>query len=150
MKEKHVMINYLLKPYLTIQNVQDFVPDVSHPYPFGFVDRGRGGMTFLNTGVPIHFMAVVEFDKIKGPRGRHKHLKRQEHFYVVSGQIQGTYWLEDEAEAQKILHPAGTLVILQPGLYHTYEAVQGCALALEFSPQDYDKDDYHYPPDNAA
>ena len=139
------MINSI-DAFLKITNVLERLPNVDESYPFGFVNRGRGGMTFLNTRRPIEFMAFVEFTSEGGPRGRHKHLKRQECLYIVSGRLQATYWLEQEHEAQTFTHDPGTLIIIEPGLYHTYECIDGPALAFEFSTQIYDRYDYYYPP----
>ncbi len=131
--------------FLTIRYIKDYIPDTTHPYPFGFVDRGRGATTFLNMGQPHKFLALIEFDPAKGPRGRHKHMTKVESFYVVSGQLRGQYWIDDETKSEQHIHPAGTLITIQPGLFHTLESKDGMALALEISPQSFDLKDHYYP-----
>ena len=134
-----------LSQYLKIENVLGIKPDTSQSHPFGFADFGRGGMTFLNFDWPSHFVALVEFRPDAGPRGRHKHLKRLECLYIVSGTLKATYWLDDRIDAIDFIHPTGTLLTLQPGLFHIYECVEGPALGLELSPQAFDLSDHHYP-----
>jgi mannose-6-phosphate isomerase-like protein (cupin superfamily) len=136
-----------IEQFLTIQDIKALQPDTTQPNPIGFADHGRGGMTYLNAHMPVAFMALVEFCPTKGPRGRHKHLAKQESLYVISGTLKGRYWLKDQACAQKFIHPEGTLLTIYPGLFHVLESVQGPALALEFSPQPFDRQDHYYPED---
>lgn len=134
-----------IENYLKIQDIRKILPDTTQLAPFGYIDRGRGGTTFLNSGKPIQFLALIEFTPEAGPRGRHKHACKQELFYLVSGSLKGRYWLLDEVSACEHIHTAGTLITLEPGLFHTFECMNGPALALEFSPQAFDLKDHFYP-----
>ncbi len=134
-----------ISSYLTLQNIKDMQPDTSGSSPLGFVDRGRGGTTFLNTGETQSFLALIEFTPQSGPRGRHKHMNKRESIYIISGTLKGRYWLENESCAQEYIHPAGTLITLESGLFHIFECMGGPVLALEFSPESFDLKDHHYP-----
>jgi hypothetical protein len=134
-----------LDGYLHIYHVHQLTPDTTQPDPFGYTDRGRGGTTFLNTGCSMAFMALIEFRPETGPRGRHRHFKKQEYLYVITGSLKGRYWLVHEDQAEEYIHPVGTLIRVEPGLFHVFECIDSPALALEFSPQPFDSTDYDYP-----
>ena len=135
----------VVNDYLTIQNIHDFKPDTNTAYPVGYADFGRGGTTFLNVNQTNATLMLIEFRADSGPRGRHKHALRYESFYIISGCLKARYWLHDPDEAIEYVHRHGTLLTLKPGLFHEYECVDGPALALEFSPQPYDRSDHYYP-----
>ena len=131
--------------YLTVQSIHDLQPDTNTAYPIGYADFGRGGTTFLNVNETNATLMLIEFRLDSGPRGRHKHALRHESFYIISGNLKARYWLHHPDEAVEYIHQAGTLLRLKPGLFHEYECVGGPALALEFSPQPYDRSDHYYP-----
>jgi hypothetical protein len=135
-KANHLLIKESLKEFLTIQNVKELSPNMDDTYPLGFVERERGAMVYLNFGEPLRFCALIEINPVLGSRGNHAHKIKKEIFYILSGKVKGTYWLQNELkkQAETFTHIEGDLITMQPGLFHEFCALEP-ALALEFSPQ---------------
>jgi mannose-6-phosphate isomerase-like protein (cupin superfamily) len=140
-----LLIKESLKKFLTIQNVKELSPTMSDVYPLGFVTRERGAMTYLNFGEPLNFCALVEINPALGSRGNHVHKIKKEIFYILSGTVKGTYWLQNEhkEQAETFIHSEGDIITIQPELFHEFQALEP-ALALEFSPQSFMTSDTYY------
>lgn len=70
----------------------------------------------------------------------HKHLQKEETFYVLSGQCFCTFgWDEDIKKASGLILRPGDVFHVPVGLVHRLEALEDCQI-VEFSTQHFDED----------
>lgn len=78
------------------------------------------------------------------PRGNHYHYNKVEYTYVLSGEIKAEFYLvNDPSQKKEIILKAGQMAHFLPRHHHTLTAINGNAIAIEASPQVYDKEDYY-------
>jgi 8-oxo-dGTP pyrophosphatase MutT (NUDIX family) len=95
----------------------------------------------IHTSAEARFIALLEF-KHDVPRGNHYHLRKVEHMVVLSGTLRCSFALPEDSSntIERVLEP-GQMVRILPGCVHTYTALEGNALALEYAPQRYEASD---------
>lgn len=130
-----------IQDYVTIRSLKGMTPNLASKSPLGYVDLpGRGVMVQLNPEETLKYAGVFEVNPTYGTRGRHKHLKKVEYIYVVTGTARGRFWLESKEAAEEFTLNQGDLVTVLPGVYHEYEAVSP-AWMIELSPTSFEKED---------
>lgn len=134
-----------------VANINDYLEFVEHEhekdYPklevgLGYIDaNGTHPLGAIHTMADAKFIALLEF-KEGTPRGFHYHHKKVEHMIVLSGRLQCDFQLADDSdESHSIELGPGQMVIISPGCVHTYTALDGDVLAMEYAPQRYQADD---------
>lgn len=127
--------------YVTKRSLKGMIPDLSTRSPLGYIELpGRGVTVQLNIEKTFTYVGVVELNPACGTRGRHKHLKKLEHVYVVTGSAKLRLWLEKKEDAVELELAQGDLITIRPGVYHEYEAVTP-AWMVELSPIPFEKED---------
>lgn len=95
----------------------------------------------VHTLEPANFIALLEFAN-NVPRGNHYHHSKVEHMVVLRGNLNCKFESTDNKEdAIEIDLAPGQMVSIQPGCVHTYTAIGGDVLAMEYSPQRYQASD---------
>lgn len=108
----------------------------------GFVSSGTHMPTAaINTQYPANFIALLEFQESQ-PRGNHYHLEKTEVIIVLKGKIQGEFRLpeDDKVQISRVLG-VGEFVRIAPGCVHTFTALQGSAMAIEYGSTTYTQTD---------
>ncbi len=127
--------------YVTKRSLKGMIPDLSARSPLGYIELpGRGVMVQLNPEETFNYVGVFEVNPAYGTRGRHKHLKKLEYVYVITGSARLRVWLEKKEEAVELELNQGDLVTVRPGVYHEYEALTR-AWMVELSPVPFEKED---------
>lgn len=108
--------------------------------------QDRGELALIEDGQSIQHLTYFSLKPGDGYcRGNHYHLKKEEHFYVVSGRLR--LRLADVASGDKSavdVH-AGQLVTIAPGCAHRFIALEE-AQVIEYYDTAYDpEDDRLYP-----
>ena len=91
----------------------------------------------LHTDKPVRFIALLQF-KHNIARGNHYHLRKEEHMIILSGEVKCVFTWPPDHENKSTFEctlKAGQVVIIQPGIVHTFIASNGDSTALEASPQ---------------
>lgn len=91
----------------------------------------------LHTDEPVRFIALLQF-KRNIPRGNHYHIKKVEHMIILSGKVKCIFtWppKHKNKSTYECILGAGQMVIIQPGVVHTFTALNDHCTALEASPQ---------------
>jgi mannose-6-phosphate isomerase-like protein (cupin superfamily) len=87
----------------------------------------------------IRYISLVEL-RVGGVRGNHSHKVKEEHVYVISGQL--ILVAQDGPAGQRIsveLHP-GDLIFIATGVVHAFKPIQP-GYAVEFSKARFDPND---------
>ncbi len=105
----------------------------------------QGELAQVHNGAPgIQYLAYVEL--VSGTtRGNHYHQRKQESFYLISGEME--LGLEDIAtgEQARVLCRAGDLMRIETGVAHVLRITRS-GQGFEFSPQPFDSADvYRHP-----
>lgn len=133
-----------LKDCLEIKNLETVEPDLKSTHPFGKIDKGRGESSYLNFGRDIKFVGVLEFLPGLGIRGKHYHKNKIEMMYVLTGKMNGFYWLpEDPSGFEERIHKKGDFITIRPGLTHAFEAMER-TITIELSPDIFSIEDTFY------
>lgn len=130
---------------LDIKDLTQLEPHLDDQKPFGYLEKERGFMAYLNQPKDYKFLAILEI-KPGQPRGRHYHKEKIEMFYIISGLTHGQYWLPTMKQDEGIqhVHKPGDFITIQPGLCHEFSA-QEPTLALEMTYQSFTLKDTFYP-----
>lgn len=92
-----------------------------------------------NAEEPIRYLAVIEL-RSGGTRGNHYHKAKQEHVYLIEGEV--TVLLEDLATGARedFQMRAGDLIHIPPGIAHALRTIHP-GRAIEFAPARLDPGD---------
>lgn len=104
---------------------------------FVILDSDECPTCSLHTDCDAAFIALLQF-KHDTPRGNHYHLKKEEHMVVMSGTLKCVFAWPPESgndETYERILEQGQMVVIQPGCVHTFTALNGDVMALEFAPQ---------------
>ena len=94
----------------------------------------------FHNGEPMSFLGFLEFNNVK-LRGDHYHKNKIENMCIITGSLKAKYVLPEKPnDVYEVELKAGDVVTVLPGCVHTYIS-DSSALAVEFSPQLFDKDD---------
>ncbi|HYG36056.1 MAG TPA: cupin domain-containing protein [Clostridia bacterium] len=96
---------------------------------------------FYDADQGIRYMAFVEFLR-GGLRGNHYHHVKEEHLYVIRGEVM--LWVEDidSHERDSLTLKAGDLVKIPTGIAHAVQTLQS-GEGIEFSPARFDAKDIY-------
>lgn len=95
----------------------------------------------IHTQAAAKFIALLEFAN-NVPRGNHYHLRKVEYMTVLRGKLRCSFMLPSEpAKTTDTILEAGQMMRILPGCVHTFTALDGDVLALEYSPQRYEASD---------
>ncbi len=134
----------LIEDYLKVIDILEVEADRDSSYPFGKWKGERGDIIYLNCEEPIKMLGVLELSPELGVRGRHAHSKKKEMLYFLTGKVRGRYWFKEVPETTyEFIHRPGHMVVISPDLFHEFAPLE-VSLAIEFSPQPYDKRDTIY------
>ena len=103
--------------------------------------QDRGELALIEDGKNIQHLGY--FSLIKGEgyfRGGHYHLKKVEHFYIISGLLRVVLVDLDTGEGSEVRLHEGQRVTLYPRCAHRFEAVKD-AQVIEYYDCPYDPDD---------
>lgn len=107
----------------------------------GFVDHLTGPIASIIPQEPARYIALLEF-KSNIERGNHYHHKKVEYMVVLEGKLKCELKLIDNPEKVEIVTlDRGQCITILPECIHTYTALFGDAVTIEYSPQAYEKDD---------
>jgi dTDP-4-dehydrorhamnose 3,5-epimerase-like enzyme len=73
-------------------------------------------------------------------RGNHYHEKKEEVFYIISGEVRAFFVDIDSSEKEEQLLTKGDKIKVSTRVGHVFHGVED-ALVVEYSPQYYDKED---------
>lgn len=98
----------------------------------------------LHTREPAKFIAMLEFAKDE-PRGNHYHLEKMEYMSVLRGRLKCEFYLYDDTSvAKECIVEAGTVIKVSPTCVHTFTALDGDVVALEYSPDRFEQKDVFF------
>ena len=105
----------------------------------------RGELALIEDGLTFRHLGYFSLRKGEGLfRGGHYHLKKQEHFYVVSGKIRVQLFDLETRECSETTVKEGQRVTLFPNCAHRFQAEQD-AQVIEYYDAIYDpEDDFPY------
>ena len=105
----------------------------------------RGELALIEDGMAFRHLGYFSLRKGEGFfRGGHYHLKKQEHFYVVSGKIRVHLFDLETRERSETTVKEGQRVTLFPNCAHRFQAEQD-AQVIEYYDAIYDpEDDFPY------
>jgi dTDP-4-dehydrorhamnose 3,5-epimerase-like enzyme len=105
----------------------------------------RGELALIEDGLTFRHLGYFSLRKGEGLfRGGHYHLKKQEHFYVVSGKIRVQLFDMETRESSETTVKEGQRVTLFPNCAHRFQAEQD-AQVIEYYDAIYDpEDDFPY------
>jgi len=105
----------------------------------------RGELALIEDGLTFRHLGYFSLRKGEGLfRGGHYHLKKQEHFYVVSGKIRVHLFDLETRERSETTVKEGQRVTLFPNCAHRFQAEQD-AQVIEYYDAIYDpEDDFPY------
>jgi len=105
----------------------------------------RGELALIEDGLTFRHLGYFSLRKGEGLfRGGHYHLKKQEHFYVVSGKIRVQLFDLETRESSETTVKEGQRVTLFPNCAHRFQAEQD-AQVIEYYDAIYDpEDDFPY------
>lgn len=92
-----------------------------------------------NSAQPVHYLALIQL-RSGGVRGNHYHIRKQEHVYVLEGEIALIVEDLDGAGRETLTVRAGDLVFLPPRVAHALCTVHP-GWAVEFTPAPLDPAD---------
>jgi dTDP-4-dehydrorhamnose 3,5-epimerase-like enzyme len=104
----------------------------------GFVASGLNTQTAaINTQFPAEFIALLEFLESE-PRGNHYHREKIEVMVVLNGELLCEFRLpeDDEVQISRVL-TAGEYVRVAPQCVHTFTAINGNVVAIEYGSTSY-------------
>jgi dTDP-4-dehydrorhamnose 3,5-epimerase-like enzyme len=104
----------------------------------------RGEFAQVSAGEAIRHLACFEIRK-GFSRGGHYHSRKEEVFYVVDGTLRGVFRDMDTGVTEASVFTKGKKIRVRTQCGHIFYGIDD-ALVIEYSPQDYDKDDA-YPVD---
>ena len=100
----------------------------------------RGELALIEDGMTINHLGYFSLLGGKGYRGGHYHLKKAEHFYVISGKLKvDLFDLDTDTHSQIFLHQ-GQKAIIYPRCAHRF-AAEKSAQVIEYYEGIYEKDD---------
>lgn len=106
----------------------------------------KGEMAQILNRANEAFKHLVYWDLDSGrngqERGHHYHVRKTEHFYILSGEIE--LYIEDleSSEKKKLLLNSGSRLAISPGVAHAFRS-RTYSQVLEYSPEPYDPSDTH-------
>ena len=102
----------------------------------------RGELALIEDGMAIHHLGYFSLVRDKGCRGGHFHLKKTEHFYVVSGRLRLELADPETGEHAELTLGAGQRAVVHPGCAHRFRAEE-TAQVIEYYEGRYDRGDDH-------
>ncbi len=99
-----------------------------------------GEIAQIVSGNSFNFLAYIEFENSKAPRGNHYHTVKEEFLYVIKGRLRAIYKDIDSGETEEVILETGDLINLKPQCAHVYFALE-YTQTLEFSNFPYDPTD---------
>jgi len=105
----------------------------------------RGELALIEDGMTFKHLGYFSIKKGEGfYRGAHYHVKKVEHFYVVSGRLLVRLVDLETGEKSKVELEAGCAAVLHPQCAHRFEALEETQV-IEYYDSIYDPaDDHHY------
>ena len=102
----------------------------------------QGGLAqFHDSDVPIHYIAALEL--VRGSvRGNHSHRIKEEHVYVMQGELELIVQEVESGERAQVRIRTGDLAIIEPGVAHAFRVIHE-GTAIEFAPTRFDPSDVH-------
>lgn len=84
---------------------------------------GNTTLIFLSNNVEVHFLEIRK----EGFCSEHKHIQKTNLFYIISGQLEITQWLESEVIAGGITDTTvlqtGEFTTIPAGVFHMFRAI---------------------------
>jgi dTDP-4-dehydrorhamnose 3,5-epimerase-like enzyme len=103
--------------------------------------QDRGELALIEDGKTFRHLGYFSLKRGDGLyRGAHYHLKKEEHFYVVSGRLRVQLVDLEKGEKSQVELHAGHRVIIHPRCAHRFEAIED-AQVIEYYDSVYDKED---------
>jgi uncharacterized cupin superfamily protein len=99
----------------------------------------RGEFIQIVSGEVMRHLALFEIKK-GFQRGSHYHLKKEEVFYIHSGKIKAVFHDMDSMVTEEQVLTKGMRIRVRAGCGHIFHGIED-ALIVEYSPQDYDRND---------
>jgi dTDP-4-dehydrorhamnose 3,5-epimerase-like enzyme len=103
--------------------------------------QGRGELALIEDGKSFQHLGYFSLKRGRGYyRGGHYHLKKAEHFYIVSGKLRVELVDLESGERSEAKLCAGQRVTVYPGCAHRF-AAETDAQVIEYYDSRYDPDD---------
>jgi hypothetical protein len=107
-----------------------------------FSEKGEMAQILNRTDEAFRQLVYWELDSTKSDqeRGHHRHERRIERIYVLTGELELLLKDIDSSDSKKVIIKAGNRATIRPRIAHAYRSLM-YSQVLEYSPEPYDPTD---------